>query len=114
MEHVAGGPRVVVAGQGRKERRMQESVEDMAMARTLVSSPAWEWFVAKCEAKARVLEKQIVSVTADLNTRQEDRFRGMADSYRRMPGLIRETAAKYDRALDAEKKQQQKEQQSHG
>lgn len=114
VAHIPAGPRVRVAGQGRREQRMQHSAEDMAMARTLVSSPAWEWFVAKCEQKALVLEKQLVDVMANLNQRQEDRYRGMADSYRRMPGVVNEVARAYERAVEADKKQQHKEQKQHG
>lgn len=82
------------------------------MARTLIGSPAWEWFVGKMEAKARYLEGRLTNIDANLNQRQEDRFRGMADSYRRMPRIINEVAAEYDRVQDKLKKQQQKEQQA--
>lgn len=105
--HIPGGPRIQVRDQDPKKARYQASAEDMAMARELVSSPAWEWFVGKCDGKAKYFEQMLLDVNGKVDHRQEDRLRGMADSYRRMPAVVQEVAAQHERL----RKQQEKEQQ---
>lgn len=102
--HIPGGPRIDVAHQDRDERKMQVSRETMAMVTTLVECGAWPWFVAQCEARAGVFERQVLAVGKAADPRMEDRWRGMADAYRQMPKLIEQVAAKAA-------KQQPKEQQ---
>lgn len=95
--HIPGGPRIQVASQDPKQRRFQESAQDVAMARELVSSAAWPWFVGKCNKKAAALERMLLDVNGAHDARQEDRLRGMADSYRRMPAVVQEVVARHER-----------------
>lgn len=99
--------RITVMSQDKNQRRLEESAHDRAMARELAQSPAWEWFKQKCDMKASVLERMLLDVNGKLDVREEDRLRGSADSFRRMPRVVDEVVARYERE---KKKQQEKEQ----
>lgn len=107
--HIPGGPMVRVADQDPARRKVQISAHNAAMAAELVRSDAWPWFVDQCERKAGAFERTLLDRNRVLDPREEDRLRGEADAYRRMPRLIDETAAAHKRAVE---KQQKKEQQS--
>lgn len=106
--HIPGGPQVRVANKDKRKARLEAKQSQAVMAKELTQSVAWSWFVQQCEARASVFERQVLDRTRVLDPREEDRLRGEADAYRRMPRIVEEAAAAYDRAL----KQQSKEQQS--
>ena len=99
--------RVQVVNQDPNERRFRESAEDMAMANELVNSPAWQWYVGKCEGKARALERALTDVNAMHDQRKEDRLRGSIDAFRRMPQLVNQVAARHARLQEKQQQEQQ-------
>lgn len=103
------GPEIDVAGDSPEQKREQAMFRQLAMARELQSSPAWDWFVKVLTQRAEALERDLLDVQKTLDVRQEDRHRGEASVYRRVPRLVEEMAAKHKRAAEkaAQKEQQQ-------
>lgn len=103
------GLQVEVAGDTPEQRREQKERMALAMAHELQSSAGWEWLVRVLEQRAEILERDLLDVNKVLDQRTEDRFRGEASVYRRIPRLIKEQAAKHKRAAEKAAKEQHHE-----
>lgn len=95
LETEQGTPELKAMAENQKQaevERKRVARESRAAAMELVRSGGWEWFERAMTLLAEEQERTVSNVHSFHDTRKEDRLRGMAYVYRRIPRLIVETA----------------------
>ena len=92
QEHTPEAEKRREAQEHAAEQSKRVRQESKAAAMDLMSSDGWAWFENACELLAQEKERKVLNLQVIEDPRTEDRLRGVAYAYRRLPRLVAETA----------------------